>query len=244
MNCGSVQGISPISRLTSGSTIVGMGEEEQPATETKPLTGRDIRVSDAEREHVVEVLQKAIGLGMLNLDEFTERTDRAFASRNRGELNAVLTDLPGLVHPEAGMVPHQQNPWAPPQQHQQAYGPPSGQVMELNGKYSALQRNGNWLVPQAMVIRNKYGATKLDFSQAEIRYPVVYIELQAKWGSVEITIPENGAVDTNSITDIKFGNLDDRTQSNGRPGTPRFVITGRVHGGALIIKYPRRGFFG
>ncbi|MFD6066273.1 MULTISPECIES: DUF1707 SHOCT-like domain-containing protein [Amycolatopsis] len=220
-----------------------MGEEEQPATETKPLTGRDIRVSDAEREHVVEVLQKAIGLGMLNLDEFTERTDRALASKTRGELNAVLTDLPGLVHPEAAMAPRQQqNPWAPPRQH--AYAHPSGQVMELNGKYSALQRNGNWLVPESMVIRNKYGATKLDFSQAEIRHPVVHIELQAKWGPVEITIPENGAVDTNSITDIKFGNLDDRTRSNGRPGTPRFVITGRVHGGSLIIKYPRRGFFG
>ncbi|HET6290022.1 MAG TPA: DUF1707 domain-containing protein [Amycolatopsis sp.] len=220
-----------------------MGEEEQPATETKPLTGRDIRVSDAEREHVVEVLQKAIGLGMLNLDEFTERTDRALASKTRGELNAVLTDLPGLVHPEAGMVPRQQqNPWSPPRQH--AYAQSSGQVMELNGKYSALQRNGNWLVPESMVIRNKYGATKLDFSQAEIRHPVVHIELQAKWGPVEITIPENGAVDTNSITDIKFGNLDDRTRSNGRPGTPRFVITGRVHGGSLIIKYPRRGFFG
>ncbi|MGY6657148.1 DUF1707 SHOCT-like domain-containing protein [Amycolatopsis sp. TRM77291] len=220
-----------------------MGEEEQSTTETKPLTGRDIRVSDAEREHVVEVLQKAIGLGMLNLDEFTERTDRALASKTRGELNAVLTDLPGLVHPEAGMVPRQQqNPWAPPAQH--AYAQASGQVMELNGKYSALQRNGNWLVPESMVIRNKYGATKLDFSQAEIRHPVVHIELQAKWGPVEITIPENGAVDTNSITDIKFGNLDDRTRSNGRPGTPRFVITGRVHGGSLIIKYPRRGFFG
>jgi len=220
-----------------------MGEEEQPATETKPLTGRDIRVSDAEREHVVEVLQKAIGLGMLNLDEFTERTDRALASKTRGELNAVLTDLPGLVHPAAGMVPRQQqNPWAPPSQH--AYAHPSGQVMELNGKYSALQRNGNWLVPESMVVRNKYGATKLDFSQAEIRHPVVHIELQAKWGPVEITIPENAAVDTNSITDIKFGNLDDRTRSNGRPGTPRFVISGRVHGGALIIKYPRRGFFG
>lgn len=220
-----------------------MGEEEQSTTETKPLTGRDIRVSDAEREHVVEVLQKAIGLGMLNLDEFTERTDRALASKTRGELNAVLTDLPGLAHPEAGMVPRQQqNPWAPPGPH--AYRQPSGQVMELNGKYSALQRNGNWLVPESMVIRNKYGATKLDFSQAEIQHPVVHIELQAKWGPVEITIPENGAVDTNSITDIKFGNLDDRTRSNGRPGTPRFVITGRVHGGSLIIKYPRRGFFG
>ncbi|KZB84933.1 DUF1707 SHOCT-like domain-containing protein [Amycolatopsis regifaucium] len=221
-----------------------MGEEEQSTTETKPLSGRDIRVSDAEREHVVEVLQKAIGLGMLNLDEFTERTDRALASRTRGELNAVLTDLPGLVHPEAGMVPRQQqNPWVPPSP-QYPYGAPSGQPMELNGKYSALQRNGNWLVPESMVIRNKYGATKLDFSQAEIRYPVVYIELQVKWGSVELTIPENGAVDTNSITDIKFGSLDDRTGSNGRPGTPRFIITGRVHGGTLIIKYPRRGFFG
>ncbi|MGH3432960.1 MAG: DUF1707 SHOCT-like domain-containing protein, partial [Thermocrispum sp.] len=62
---------------------------------------RDYRVSDDEREHVVQLLQKAIGRGLIDLDEFTERTDIAYAATTRGQLNVVLSDLPGLVHPAA-----------------------------------------------------------------------------------------------------------------------------------------------
>lgn len=218
-----------------------MAEEEttgaETATETKPLTARDIRVSDAEREHVVGVLQKAIGLGMLNLDEFTERTDKALAARTRGDLNAVLTDLPGLVHPEA--APSYQTP---AHTGTTTYAP--GQRLELNAKYSSLQRSGPWLVPPALVVRNKYGSTKLDFTEAQVSTPVVEIELDSKWGSVEVIIPPHAAVDYNAITEIKFGSLDDKTGSNGRAGTPRYVFTGRVHGGSLVIRNPRRGLFG
>jgi len=204
-----------------------MGEE----TETRPLSPRDLRVSDTEREHVVEVLQKAIGRGMIDLDEFTARTDTALAARTRGELNAVLTDLPGLVHPEAYAG-------APAL----SYAP--DQRLELNAKYSSLVRNGRWLVPPEVVVRNRYGSTKLDFSEAQVTTPVVRIELDCKWGSVEVVIPEQAAVDLNAITEIKYGSLQDRTGSDGRPGTPRLVFAGRLHGGSLTIRHPRRGLFG
>ncbi|SFW53914.1 DUF1707 SHOCT-like domain-containing protein [Amycolatopsis australiensis] len=220
-----------------------MGEEEtaaaEPVTETRPLSERDLRVSDDEREHVVGVLQKAIGRGMIDLDEFTERTDRALAAKTRGELNAVLADLAGLYHPAAAVA-------AAP-----AYAPPvgyggyaPGQRFELNAKYSSLVRSGPWVVPPEMVVRNKYGSTKLDFTEAQVQSPVVHIELDAKWGSVEVVIPEHAAIDVNAITDIKFGSLEDKTRSNGRAGHPRFVLTGRVHGGSLVIRHPRRGLFG
>ncbi|MDT7724691.1 MAG: hypothetical protein QOI21_1267 [Actinomycetota bacterium] len=218
-----------------------MGEDEtvSASAATKPLSDRDLRVSDNEREHVVGVLQKAIGRGMLDLDEFTERTDLALAARTRGELNAVLADLPGLVHRDAI------SQFAP-----SGYGPPPafgsqlpGRPLELNAKYSSLVRSGPWIVPQALVVNNRYGSTKLDFSQARVDFPVVYIELNAKWGSVEIIIPEHAAVDVNAITEVKFGSLEDKTRSNGRQGNPRFVVSGRVHGGSLVIKHPRRGLF-
>jgi len=219
-----------------------MGEEEavNASTETKPLSDRDLRVSDDEREHVVGVLQKAIGRGMLDLDEFTERTDVALAARTRGELNAVLTDLPGLVHRDAVRQP------AP-----NAYGPPpafdtgaAGQPLVLNAKYSSLVRSGPWLVPEALQIRNKYGSTKLDFTQAQVPHPVVYIDLDTRWGSVELIIPEHASVDVNAITEIKLGALEDKTRSNGMAGSPRYIVSGRVHGGSLVIRNPRRGLFG
>ncbi|WP_033291419.1 DUF1707 SHOCT-like domain-containing protein [Amycolatopsis jejuensis] len=221
-----------------------MAEEEttaaETATETKPLTERDIRVSDDEREHVVGVLQKAIGQGMLTLDEFTERTDQALAAKTRGDLNTVLADLPGLVHPAA--APSYVPPSEPSPSYPSSYAP--GQRLELNAKYSSLQRRGPWQVPAAMVVRNKYGSTKLDFTEARVATPVVEIELDSKWGSVELVIPQHAAVDYNAITEIKFGSLDDKTGSNGHAGSPRYVLTGRIHGGSLVIRHPRRGIFG
>jgi len=43
----------------------------------------DMRASDAEREYVIDLLQRAVGQGMLDLDEFGQRTDIALAARTR-----------------------------------------------------------------------------------------------------------------------------------------------------------------
>ncbi|GHF57735.1 hypothetical protein FHX82_000212 [Amycolatopsis bartoniae] len=201
-----------------------MGEE----TETATLDPRNLRVSDEEREHVVTILQKAIGRGLLDLDEFTQRTDIALAARTRGELNGVLVDIPGMVNRDLGAPPPSAS---------------SDRRLVLTAKYSSLVRNGQWLVPSEVVVNNKFGSTKLDFSEAQVSSPTVRIELDCKWGSVEVIIPEHASVDLNEITELKYGSLEDKTASDGRAGTPRFVFTGRVHGGSLVIKHPRRGLF-
>lgn len=204
-----------------------MGED----TETT-LDPRNLRVSDEEREHVVGVLQKAIGRGMIDLDEFTERTDTALAARTRGELNAVLVDIPGLVNRDLGAPQPMTTPLMS-----------SDRRLVLSAKYSSLVRRGHWLVPPEVVVQNKYGSTKLDFSEAQVTSPTVHIELDSKWGSVEVVIPEGASVDLNAITEIKYGSLEDKTGTDGRVGTPRLVFSGRVHGGSLTIRHPRRGLF-
>lgn len=198
---------------------------------------RNLRVSDTEREHVVALLQKAIGRGMLDLDEFTERTDIALAARTRGELNAVLVDLPGLVHTDA-ITRH------PPPSMPAGEVPHPGERVELKAHGSSLVRKGRWYVPPELLVRNKYGETKLDFSEAEVASPVVHVELDTKWCSVHVTIPEHASVDLNGVTELKWSSIDDKTNSTGKPGTPRFVFSGRVHGGSLVLRYPRRGLFG
>ncbi|MQA63783.1 MAG: DUF1707 domain-containing protein, partial [Actinophytocola sp.] len=60
--------------------------DSAPPTTVNP---RDLRVSDEERDYVVGLLQRAIGRGMIDLDEFTERTDIAYAASTRGQLNVV-----------------------------------------------------------------------------------------------------------------------------------------------------------
>jgi uncharacterized protein len=58
-----------------------------------------LRVSDAEREPVVEQLRQAFTEGRLTKDEFDQRLARALSARTHGELAPVLTGLPVPVQP-------------------------------------------------------------------------------------------------------------------------------------------------
>lgn len=56
-------------------------------------TTPQIRLTDADREQVVERLQAAVGAGQLHLEEFEERLDRAYAARVPTDLAGLLDDL-------------------------------------------------------------------------------------------------------------------------------------------------------
>jgi hypothetical protein len=183
---------------------------DQPA----PVDPRELRVSDAERTHVVNLLQKAIGHGLLSLDEFTERTDTALAAKTRGELNTVLVDLPGLTHTA------RESPVKTP-------------PVELRANMSSIKRQGGWHVPRELIVRNRLGSTKLDFSETKIEHDVVRITLDVSGGSVKILVPAESSVDANDVQVIA-GTMKDKV--GGTNGRPRFIITGRVTAGSLKIR--------
>ncbi|MET8528804.1 DUF1707 domain-containing protein [Micromonospora sp. NPDC005172] len=56
-----------------------------------------MRAADADRETVAERLRVALNEGRLDLHEYDERLQRAFAARTYGELDALLTDLPPVM---------------------------------------------------------------------------------------------------------------------------------------------------
>lgn len=57
-------------------------------------TGDSVRVSDAERDMVAAQLREHYAQGRLTIDELRERIDLALGSRTRGDLDAVMADLP------------------------------------------------------------------------------------------------------------------------------------------------------
>ncbi|MBW4719426.1 DUF1707 SHOCT-like domain-containing protein [Saccharothrix obliqua] len=186
---------------------------------------RQWRVSDAEREHVVGVLQKAIGRGLITLDEFTERADRALAARTREELNVVLLDLTGVVNTERPVAVV-----APPKER-----------MELKSTMSSMVRKGAWVVPQALLVRSRMGSTDLDFREADIQHPVVDVELDVAGGSVTMVVPDSATVDANDV-EMSASSLRDKVGGVG--GRPHFVVRGRMTMGALEIKRKNRWFRG
>lgn len=54
----------------------------------------EVRVSDADRGRVVDLLREHCGAGRLTITEFEERTSEAYAARTLGQLDHVLRELP------------------------------------------------------------------------------------------------------------------------------------------------------
>jgi hypothetical protein len=54
----------------------------------------ELRVGDAERAKVAEQLREHWALGWLETDELEQRVDAAYRARTRGDLAALVADLP------------------------------------------------------------------------------------------------------------------------------------------------------
>jgi Domain of unknown function (DUF1707)/Cell wall-active antibiotics response 4TMS YvqF len=63
-----------------------------------------VRASDADREAVVSRLQAAVGEGRIDLDEFGQRADAAYAAVTRADLDLLVADLPVNAPPPVQIV--------------------------------------------------------------------------------------------------------------------------------------------
>ncbi len=63
-----------------------------------------VRASDADREAVVTRLQTAVGEGRIDLDEFGQRADAAYAAVTRAELDLLIADRPADAPPPVEIV--------------------------------------------------------------------------------------------------------------------------------------------
>jgi uncharacterized protein DUF1707 len=159
----------------AGATIRGMTDPQH------------MRVSDAEREQILAKLGDSMANGLIDTGEFDERSGKAVAARTRGELEAIVADLPAA-------------PGA------------TNDVVELRGTSSSLKRKGNWVVPRTLVLDSRMGSTELDFTEATIEHPVVDIELAINGGSVELRLPEGASATTDGV-EVTKGSVEDHRKN-------------------------------
>ena len=67
---------------------------------TTPRPDNNLRIGDAERNEVSELLSMHYSDGRLDAAEFQERLDRAMNAKTRADLSGLLVDLPRLQAPE------------------------------------------------------------------------------------------------------------------------------------------------
>lgn len=178
-----------------------------------PVDPRQLRVSDAEREHVMELLRRAVGRGLLSLDEFSQRTDDALLSTTRAELNVVLIDLPGLVTVGSEIAPVKE-------------------TLDLRLTASSMKRRGRWTVPRRISLHNRLGSMLLDFSEANIAYREVTIDVDNELGSITMILPAGATLDADELS-LTMSGFTNKIKPSERPGHRHFVVTGRMATGSL-----------
>ncbi|SCG46118.1 DUF1707 SHOCT-like domain-containing protein [Micromonospora inositola] len=140
---------------------------------TEELVPRpEMRVSDAERERVVEQLNQAVGEGRLTLAEFEDRIGGVLAARTHGDLAPFTADLPATGAP---------------------------QVLELRSRASSLKRAGRWVVPRRVVVKARSSSVRLDLTEAVIVSPTVEVLLDVRSSSVTVVLPHGASASVDEV---------------------------------------------
>ncbi|GGC62667.1 DUF1707 domain-containing protein [Hoyosella rhizosphaerae] len=191
---------------------------------------KDLRVSDAEREHIAQLLQRAVGLGLISIAEFGDRMDQAMAARTRGDLNAVVADLPGMqVNPEL----------APGYSEARMPARTSGAPLVLKDRFGDLTRKGQWHVPTEVTVKTLCSSAKLDFTHAIVDGPVVYVTVDDTMSSITLIVNENTTVDLNGVETFA-SSVSSKVQTGPPPGHLHIVVRGKLRFGTLKAKYSLR----
>ena len=163
-----------------------------------------VRVSDAEREAVVERLNLATSEGRLTLEEFGDRVAEALAARTRGDLDRVVTDLPAPGR-SAAVMPRVGSDAVPAGRRSQSV--PIGSI----------KRRGRWRIDRDMDLETVIGSIKLDLRQAEVHGADVTLHLKAVLGSVKVWIPYGIAVEVDGESVLGSRTVDEDSPGPGAP---------------------------
>ena len=176
-----------------------------------------LRISDADRNGTLRRLHNAVALGLIDIDEFEERSVQVATARLRDELDLLVGDLPGpgsVVTTAADRV-------------------------ELRGMLGSLKRSGEWTVPTRLVLYRRVGSISLDLTRARFAGSIVSIELDMKFGSLDLRLPEGASASLDDV-EVNVGSAHDHRKDAPAEGNPHVILSGKVTGGSIDIRGPRR----
>ncbi len=196
-----------------------------------------MRVSDAERAAVVDILSQAATDGRLTLEEYSERAATAYAAKTRADLEEVVDDLPHGVLPGSSLEPSPE-PSAP-----RPMGAPTRPTLPEVDSHRLVaflgneSRKGRWIVPERMTVESYLGDCHLELQEALLEHPVTTIDARVILGSVTIFVPDG--VDVRLSGRAVLGSKESKLRGTPRPGAPVVHVRCDVLLGSVTVRPPR-----
>ena len=139
-----------------------------------------LRISDAERHKVAEVLREAAGEGRIDLEELDQRLEATYAARTYADLVPITLDLPAQTASGLSVQPAASTP-SPVV----SGGPTEERHLAI---MSGLERKGVWTVPAHMIVNCFMGGADLDLRLAQFAAREVVLTINAVMGGADIKV--------------------------------------------------------
>jgi len=184
----------------------------------------NLRVSDAERDVTLKVLNEHAAVGRLTLDELEERAGKAIAAQTRGELAALTTDLP-----QEGGAPAVQRPAVAGERK-----PVHWMIAILGGGH----RRGRFRAVGSINAVGILGGDEIDLREAELEGGELRLNLFSVLGGANVYVPDSIEIEMGGFS-ILGGNEVKGSERLPRQGAPIVRIRGfGMLGGATIYRLP------
>jgi len=196
-----------------------------------------LRISDADRHRVAEVLREAAGEGRLDLDELDERLEAAYAAKVYGDLVPILLDLPAGRADLARHAVAAPAPVPPPVPGGLARHDTSVAIM------SGQDRKGRWQVGPTHTAFALMGGIDLDLREAVFTSPEVVINANAVMGGIDVVVNAHTHVVVEGIGILGgFDQARDRVEPALDAASPVVRVRGvALMGGVTVVRKPMPG---
>jgi hypothetical protein len=189
----------------------------QPAKPARPA----MRVSDAERDAVAQVLQAAFAEGRLDDGEFDERMRAALTARTTTDLEQITTDLPsGPARPATPVT-------------SVVAGPAPGRY--AIAYKNSIRRGGRWRVPERFTSVVYKGGGWLDLRAAELTAPVTTVLAVAYKSRIDVLVPPGVRVELDGFGVSKGWSQQEELERLAPRDAPVVHIRGIAYKGTIEV---------
>ena len=190
-----------------------------------------LRISDADRHKVAELLREAAGEGRIDMDELDERLEAAYVAKTYGDLVPLTADLPVAAQP------HQVTP------HTQASRVPAIRYDSSLAIMGGVSRKGVWEVGSTHTSFALMGGIDLDLRQARFTSRETVIHAYAIWGGIDIYVNEHTRVVVDGIGIMgAFDQARDKVAPELGPDSPVVRVNGfALMAGVTVQRRPAAG---
>lgn len=196
-----------------------------------------LRASDADREHVAELLGRAFAEGRLSTEEHSERLESAYAAKTMGELRPLVADLPVVFAPPT--VASTTGSGVP------ANAGAADAALRYGGEpvvavFGEAKRTGRWLVRSGLDARAFFGSVELDLTEAVLEQREITITANAVFGEIIIRVPEGVILHDEGSAVFGSRRLVTMPGTVFGPETPVVHVRGVALFGSVEAKRPKK----